>query len=161
MRRGLLLSFFIAATPLLAQNASVVHYGTPCPSASAMLTTQGLPRIGTTFVVTNIVGGCDLFLAPYPCHSPFLALGLSRANASVSLPGLLFGNGCTLLVNQAVVAFLPLSYYGTQDYNIAIPNDSGLIGVQFNIQRATVISMMVAPTVGVEFSDGVECVVGV
>ena len=133
------LLLFASAAPLCGQQASVASYGTPCPPGTAVLTTQGLPRLGATFVVTGVspLQGCTLracFCECCLCNSCFgpslLILGATRVQTPLVLPGL-GGSGCPLLASPHLV-LLPDSFRGV---SLTIPNLPALAGVSFYLQR--------------------------
>lgn len=157
----------------LAQVPTVTSYGTPCPLGTAPLTTQGTPRLGTTFTVTGISQQqlctlracfCNCCLCN-DCRGPaFLLVGFARSNVTLNLPGL-SGDGCTVLARQDAVLF------GDAMGNVAlqIPNLPGLLGLQLDMQRVDTVWRTTRGSTcaqhfevfaGVALSDGVEIVVG-
>lgn len=153
-RRQLLLATLLAA-PLAAQTPTVVAYGAPCPAGSLPLATQGLPRIGTTFTVVDFERSCS-DSTPTVCSLPFLLVGFARDNTVFSLPVLSFGSGCTVLVNPVTV----LSP-ATNTYQLAIPNNVAFVGVQLDYQRVSLwLTYVPLQLLGVDFSQGIEAVIG-
>lgn len=162
-----------AAAPLEAQTPTVTSYGAPCPPGTSPLSTQGTPRLGTTFTATGIsqLQACTLRACLCNCclcnrcsGPAFLLLGASRSNATVNLPGLT-GHGCPILARPDAVLT------GDAQGNVAlpIPNMSRLLGLQFNLQRVDTLwqttrgstcSQHFIVLSGVALSDGIECVIG-
>ena len=130
---------FGTASHLCGQQASVASYGTPCPPGTAVLTTQGLPRLGATFKVTGVsaLQGCTLracFCECCLCNScfgpSFLILGATRVQRPLLLPGI-GGSGCPLLASPHLV--LPPDSFS--EVSFTIPNFPALAGVPFYLQR--------------------------
>ena len=157
MLRQLALAFALVPATLLGQ--TVTHYGSPCPPTGSPLVTSGQPSLGSTFTISGFPSaGCGQSI-PMVCSFGYLLVGLSSANYQLSVPGLGHGNGCTVLVNHVVVVG-PIS--SPSNYSLQIPNNSGFVGLQLNFQRATMVTFTWPHMVlmGVEFTDGVECVIG-
>lgn len=137
----LALPFLLAIAP--AQTAAFVPFGTGCTFDNQTLAigNVGLPQIGASFRIT--------YSGPNHTHDfrqqiawPQLALGLQAQNFPI--PQNLLPQqpaGCTgELVPDAMLATLASSSGTTFDafFDLAMPNDPGLLGVQFLAQWLTI-----------------------
>lgn len=117
----------------LAAQARFLSYGSPCPANSSTLRVAGLPRLGGSFAVGGIMfpgrctrrycgcSCCDCNL----CHGSILVLGVGRIK--LRLPG----STCDLLASPNVVTVGDLR----GDVVVKVPNDPGLMGGRFTMQR--------------------------
>lgn len=151
----------------LAAQARFVSYGSPCPASSSPLRIAGLPRLGSSFAVGGVLfpgrctrkycgcSCCDCNL----CNGSILVLGVGRVK--LQLPG----TTCYLLAAPNVVTVGDLR----GDVVVKVPNDPGLMGGRFTMQRidlslrevtGTRCSTTYRPLGITGTSQGVEGVVG-
>ncbi|MCA8958049.1 MAG: hypothetical protein KDC87_18380 [Planctomycetes bacterium] len=123
----------LSLSSLSAQTASFTSYTKPC-NATAMSIT-GLPKLGTTFTVNNVLTPglctrkfCGCNVGPCnTCQGAVLVFGLVPIVAPIAT--------CPLHVLPMMI--LPGNTNG--QIPVAVPNDSTLMGVKFRMQRADVV----------------------
>jgi hypothetical protein len=137
-----LTTILLLAATAVAQTPSFTPFGTGCTFANQTLAigNQGLPRIGQSFQITYS-GPNQTFGGNQQIAWPQLALGFQQV--TTVLPTTLLWNqpaGCTgFIAPIAMQATSPdpvLPVFITT-IPIAIPNDPGLVGVQFLAQWLT------------------------
>jgi len=139
--RTLIVPFLLAASAV-AQTPSFTPFGSGCTFANQTLAigNQGLPRIGQTFSITY--SGPNQTIGPNQ-QIAWPQLGLGFQTVTTVLPTNLLPNqpaGCTGYI--APIAMLPTTPdpvlpVFVASIAIALPNDPGLVGVQFLAQWLT------------------------
>ena len=132
----------LLAATAVAQTPSFTPFGTGCTFANQTLAigNQGLPRIGQTFQITYS-GPNQTFGSNQQIAWPQLGLGFQQVT-TVLPPNLLPNQpvGCTGYIAPIVMQPTtpdPVLPVFVTDIAIAIPNDPGLVGVQFLAQWLT------------------------
>jgi hypothetical protein len=157
-----LLPALLGLSAATAQTGSFNSYTKPCNNA-ATLSITGLPKLGTTFTVHNILtpGACTKkFCGCNPgkcntCQGSILVFGVNKINLPLG--------ACNLHVDPLLLIG------GTGNVAVAVPNSAALFGFKFLLQRAdTAFDEVIDTNCGTSyvvsrvnsFSDGVEGTVG-
>jgi hypothetical protein len=130
MRLLLAASFLLTAVlPLTAQDFITFGQGCTFQSQTLAIGNQGLPRIGTTFLVTYTGPNTSASTVPI---QPILALGIQQMSFTIP-PGLRDQPAnCTLLVRPDVLMFArndPATGVFDKFATLPVPNNSALLGV--------------------------------
>jgi len=136
--------------------ASYSITGTGCPGTnnlSPQLSNAGRPWLGETLAVTigNLPGNSLAFMTTGFSNTTSLFGPLPVSLASFGMPG------CQLQVDASIVLFLVVSN-GSAVWSLPIPNDGGLLGVQFYNQAGNLDAG--ANAAGVTISNAGAAVIG-